>query len=85
MKEPKVGKITFAIVDVKAGRKALAKLVEGHNHKIPITLSGFLVGQWGRDDGTSIEFEMDVTKQRVGKVRKQVCTCVRCTAPKLKD
>lgn len=80
MKSPKIGKVTFAIVDVKAGRKALAKLVDGHKQRIPITLSGYLTSQWGGDDGTSIEFEMDVRRQRVKKAIPHFCHCIRCEA-----
>ncbi len=83
MSAPKVGKITFAIVDVKAGRKALAKIVEKHNHRIPITLSGYLVSTWSGDDGTSQEFEMDVRRQRVKKAIPQKCNCVRCEAQRV--
>lgn len=78
MKAPKVGKITFAIVDVRGGRKALAKLVKDHKRKIPITLKGHIVGQWSGDDGVSIEFDMDVTSQKIGKPVVQHCICVRC-------
>lgn len=77
---PKVGKITFAIVDVKGGRKALEKLLKDHKQRVPITLSGYLTGSWSGDDGTSQEFEMDVRHQRVKAAIPQVCHCVRCEA-----
>lgn len=50
----------FAILDVKAGRKALAKRV-AKGQRIPVTIRGFIVSRWGDDDGTSIEFSLDVT------------------------
>lgn len=78
MKSPKIQAVTFALVDVKGGRKALAKLVGDHKHKIRINLVGDIVGVWSRDDGTSIEFEVAVTETRLGKPRKQHCTCSRC-------
>jgi hypothetical protein len=83
MKSPKIGKITFAIVDIKGGRKALAKLLDGHKQRIPITLAGYLTSQWGSDDGTSIEFEMDVRRQRVKAAIPQTCHCIRCEAKRV--
>lgn len=80
---PKIGKITFALVDVKGGRKALAKLVKDHKHRVPITLSGYIISEWSGDDGESIEFEMDVRRQRVKKAISQECHCVRCEAKRI--
>jgi len=62
-------KSDFAILDVKAGRKGLAKHFVKRPRsgpcprelRIPVTITGYIVGQWGRDDGTSIEFEVEVT------------------------
>lgn len=79
MKAPKVGKITFALVDVKGGRKVLSELVEDHTYKIPITISGWVTGEWSGDDGTSREFEIDVTESIFGKPLRADCTCIRCT------
>lgn len=79
----KLGKITFAIIDIKGGRKALAKLVKDHKQRVPITLAGYITSQWGGDDGTSIEFEMDVRRQRVKKAIPQTCHCVRCEAQRV--
>ena len=72
----KIPKITsdFAILDVKTGRKALAKHFEkrpGTGHcpeelRIPVTITGFISGQNSRDDGVSIEFTIDVTSLSVG-------------------
>jgi hypothetical protein len=54
-------KSDFALLDVKAGRAALAKRI-AKGTRIPVIIHGTITGQWGRDDGTSIEFEVDVTK-----------------------
>lgn len=62
-------KSTFAILDVTTGRKKLAKHFAKRPRlgpcpdelRIPITITGFLVGQWSGDDGTSMEFEVEVT------------------------
>ena len=52
----------FAILDVKHGRKALAKkMPTGSNRlpdkeRIPVTITGYISHQHGNDDGISIEF-----------------------------
>jgi hypothetical protein len=56
----------FALLDVKSGRKALFKAL-GYTGRsgaapIPVTITGFIVGAWGDDDGNSREFEIDVRK-----------------------
>ena len=76
-KTPKVT-AQFAILDVKLGRKALLALVKDHKKKIPITLTGFIVGDWSRDDGTSIEFQIDVTSHKLGAAQTQECNRIRC-------
>ncbi|MBI1261279.1 MAG: hypothetical protein GC184_06115 [Rhizobiales bacterium] len=53
---------TFALLDVMKGRKKLAKRIKAGETRIPITIQGFITGQWGGDDGISIEFEFEVTK-----------------------
>lgn len=57
-----IPKITsdFAILDVKRGRKGLAKAFEKSNGKlrIPVVIYGEIVGQHSADDGTSIEFSV---------------------------
>ena len=70
--------VTFALVDMKEGRKALAKLVRNHDQKIPITLTGHIVGQWSDDDTVSIEFEISVYKCVLGKPVPHDCPCIRC-------
>lgn len=52
-------KSDFALLDVKTGRAALAKRIE-KGERIPVVVRGVLYSQWGHDDGTSIEFEVDV-------------------------
>ena len=56
----------FALLDVKAGRHKLAKQFDGfrtaeREDRIPVTITGFISNRWGNDDGTSIEFGVDVT------------------------
>jgi len=59
---------TFAIIDVKRGRKQLAKHFEDRpligecpdDLRIPVTITGYLDSQFSRDDGESIEFSMTV-------------------------
>jgi len=53
-------KSDFALLDVKAGRKALAKRI-AKGERIPVVIRGTICGQWSRDDGTSIEFEIGVS------------------------
>lgn len=50
----------FAILDVKVGRKALAKLVEQKKMKVPVIITGDLNCVHSGDDGVSIEFALDV-------------------------
>lgn len=57
---------TFALIDVKRGRKALTKRVR-RGERIPVTITGFIDGTWGHDDGESIEFEVTVDKATVGQ------------------
>lgn len=51
----------FAILDVKRGRVELARRVNKGDNRIPVTIRGYIVSQHGNDDGTSIEFEIEVT------------------------
>jgi hypothetical protein len=56
----------FAILDVKHGRKALAKkMPTGSNRlpdeeRIPVTITGYISHQHGNDDGISIEPEWNI-------------------------
>lgn len=59
---------SFAIIDVKKGRKKLSKHFEHRPRfgecppslRIPVTITGYLEGQHSRDDGESIGFSMSV-------------------------
>ena len=60
---------TFAIIDVKRGKVGLLKAVRkaqagdgGTDAKIPVVIRGFITREWSGDDGTSREFQVDVTK-----------------------
>lgn len=65
---PKI-KSNFAILDVKSGRKGLANYFASAGAKrVPVTITGFIDGTWGSDDGTSLEFEVDVKSVVLGKV-----------------
>lgn len=66
----------FAILDVKNGRNKLLKRVQGEGFgptgrptgaRIPVTITGFIVGAYGGDDGTSREFEVEVTDLTVNE------------------
>ena len=59
----------FALLDVKKGRKKLFKYLgftpdgplPNEEKRIPITITGFIVGAYGDDDGVSREFQVEVT------------------------
>lgn len=53
----------FALLDVKKGRAALLKATKGN--RIPVTITGYIVGPWSDDDGTNREFEVEVTGVQV--------------------
>lgn len=50
---------TFAILDVKKGRHALAKKIAAGG-KVRVRVDMVINSQWGADDGVSIEFSGDV-------------------------
>jgi len=52
----------FAILDVKRGRVELARRVNKGETRIPVTIRGYITDVNSRDDGTSIEFAIDVTE-----------------------
>lgn len=64
----------FALLDVKRGRKALAKHFKNRpimgacpqEMRIPITITGYISHQYGADDGISIEFGVRVESVKVG-------------------
>lgn len=49
----------FALLDIKRGRKKIAKRLE-KSGPIEVLILGTIDRAWGNDDGTSIEFEMTV-------------------------
>lgn len=67
-KSPPQIKSRFAILDVESGRKALAKLMPAGsnslrgNDRIPVVIRGHISHRHGADDGTSIEFGVDVER-----------------------
>jgi hypothetical protein len=71
---PKTPKLRsdFALLDIKTGRKALAKLVE-KGHRIPFTITGYIQegrSGIGNDDGVSIEFASTVLVADFGEPEK---------------
>ena len=67
----------FAILDVKTGRKKLANFIKKNatnfnedtlppDKRIPVTITGYIGTRWGGDDGTSIEFALDVESVTTG-------------------
>jgi hypothetical protein len=70
---------TFAILDVKGGRHALAKHFKDRPRtgpcpaelRVPVTIHGTIDGVWGHDDGVSIEFSVDVTKLEFANSRNR--------------
>lgn len=61
-------KSTFALLDVKQGRRALLRELgeQPTEKRIPVTIRGYLTHAWGRDDGISIEFAVDVESVETG-------------------
>lgn len=61
-------KSTFALLDVKAGRAALNKHFAKRpplgecppKMRVPVTITGYIDGVWGGDDGVSREFSVVV-------------------------
>lgn len=52
-------KSTFGILDVERGRKALRKRIK-KDGPIRVYIEADITGPFGGDDGTSIEFELDI-------------------------
>jgi len=67
----------YAILDVMRGRKGLSKIMPpGSNHlphaeRIPVVITGYISHQHGSDDGTSIEFGVDVESVEVGSTQEE--------------
>lgn len=57
---------TFALIDVKHDRHKLKRRVDA-GERVRVTVTGYLTRTWSRDDGTSIEFEMEVTGAEEGE------------------
>jgi len=56
----------FALIDVKRGRRSLlARSRSGE--RIPVIITGHIVGDYSRDDGVSIEFEIEVARAEIAK------------------
>lgn len=59
---------TFALLDVKRGRRQLDKMIErggkGHDlpERIPVVIRGWITHRHGYDDGESQEFGIDVAE-----------------------
>ena len=56
----------FAILDVKAGKGALRRHFRRSKDAIPVTITGWIYGAHGSDDGISQEFSVSVDKVEVG-------------------
>ena len=57
----------FAFLDVKDGRDELAAALQGNEAGIPITIIGTLLWPSSADDGTSVEFTLEVDKVLLDK------------------
>ena len=57
-------KSDFAILDVKAGRAKLFKRVS-FGKPVKVVIEGEIDSHWGRDDGTSQEFNVNVKSVKV--------------------
>ena len=54
-------KATYGILDVEQGRKALAKHLRTHGPQ-EVVIYATITDPFGSDDGTSIEFNMNVSR-----------------------
>jgi hypothetical protein len=63
VKPPRI-KSTYAIVDVMQGRHSLARYLKA-NVGLPVIIHAVLTDPFGSDDGTSIEFNAEVSKIEV--------------------
>ncbi|ODP39240.1 hypothetical protein [Sphingomonas turrisvirgatae] len=59
-KPPRI-RSSYGILDVEQGRKALARYLQA-NAGLPVVIHAVLTDPYGGDDGTSIEFNMQVVK-----------------------
>lgn len=63
MKFPKLTS-SYAILDIERGRKSLVKHLAKHG-PVRVMIEAIITDPYGRDDGVSIEFNMDVLSVRV--------------------
>ena len=61
---------TFAILDVKKGRKQFSKLVSG-GHRFKAKIEMVIDRQHGHDDGVSIEFSGEVTRIEIKPIQSR--------------
>ena len=54
----------YGMLDVMKGRKALSKHLDKHGH-VRVLIEATITCPFGSDDGTSIEFNMDVSSVKV--------------------
>ncbi len=55
-------KSDFAVLDVTAGRAALARHFKKEGEPIKVVIEGEITNIWGNDDGTSQGFQLDVKR-----------------------
>lgn len=72
VKSPETPKVTssFLLLDIKQGRKKIAKLVRD-GYRIPFKVEGYIDSHpsgIGNDDGVSIEFASIVDNIKLGKI-----------------
>lgn len=62
----------FALLDVEKGRRRLEKhFATKDAARIPVVIHGWIEGQWGSDDGTSIEFNVKVDRVEAKEAEEQ--------------
>lgn len=62
-------KSDFVLLDVRSPQKKLEKIVSfdyNKEKKVPVKIIGFISNAWGDSDGTSQEFEVEVTLVEAG-------------------
>ena len=67
MTPPKTIKSKFALLDVTTSRHRLQRCLTKGAAPIPVTIKGVIMEQTGNDDGTSIEFGVDVASVEIGQ------------------
>ena len=64
-RKPKKITSGFCFLDVKQGRKGMARYLEEGGKPIPVTIKGHILYAHSGDDGTSIEFCVEVKEVKV--------------------